>query len=100
MSETQFALDDGSGIARVSLRHYKKEDSASQVHKLREGHYVMAVGSLLHKFKGNRLGMQATTIRDLTPHGPMVDTLWNLEVADAFLYSHEKKQLSNDTMED
>lgn len=99
MSDAQFALDDGSGIARTSLKHYKKEDSAAQVHTLREGQYVMVVGELLHKFKGHRLGMQATTIRDLTPHGPMVDTLWNLEVADAFLYTHEKKQ-SNDMTED
>lgn len=86
VSETQLAIDDGSGIARAALQEYMRHDSSPP---FREGQYVMVVGIMLKRFKGHRMGMKATTICDLTS-SPMLETMWNLEVADAFLYGKEK----------
>lgn len=86
VSETQVAIDDGSGIARVALQEYMYQDSSPPFW---EGQYVMIVGIMLKKFKGHRMGIKATTICDLTS-SPLFETMWNLEVADAYLHECEK----------
>lgn len=85
-SEEQIAIDDGSGIARVHIQHYDRRDLASCIQHVKVGMYVMVVGEFMSRFRGFRMGMKATTIRDLTPHAPEIECLWNLEVIDAYLY--------------
>lgn len=87
--DSQLALDDGSGIARVDVHNQEGRDLASCVHTLKLGDYIMVVGDTAGRFKGHRLGIKATTVRDLTGQGPMMETMWNLEVVDAFLLQHE-----------
>ena len=86
MGDEQIAIDDGTGVARVHILGYERRDVAAALDKLEVGKYVMAVGELYKKFRGHRMGMKASTIRDLSSHGPLVESLWNLEVVDAFLH--------------
>lgn len=84
------AVDDGTGIARVAFLQYDKMDIASPVTDLRVGMYVMVVGDYRRKLVRNRIGIRAMTVRDLTLQGPLMESLWALEVADAVLRAHDK----------
>ncbi|PXF42561.1 hypothetical protein BWQ96_07723 [Gracilariopsis chorda] len=90
--ENQFAIDDGSGIARVDVLNHRKRDLASCVLSLKVGDYVLAVGEVIGRYKGHRLGLRATTVRTLTQSGDMMESMWHLEVIDAFLYRKEKER--------
>lgn len=87
------AVDDGTGIARVAFLNYDKLDIASPVNSLGLGMYVMVIGDVRRKLVGNRVGVRALTVRNLTTQGPMMESLWALEVADALLSKHEKRKM-------
>lgn len=86
LTEKEVSIDDGSAIARVQFN--PRRDSALSVEALRPGGYIMVIGSMSAKLKGYRMGMRAFTIRDLTPNAAFLETLWNLEVVDAYLHRH------------
>lgn len=90
--ENQLAIDDGSGIARVDVTNHRKRDLASCVPSLKVGDYVLAVGEVIGRYKGHRLGLRATTVRNLTHSGDMMESMWHLEVIDAFLYRKEMER--------
>lgn len=86
----ELAVDDGSAIARVQVN--PKRDPALSLQRLRLGSYVLAVGTMCAKLKGTRMGMKAFVVRDLSVNGGILQTLWNLEVVDSYLYHHSQKQ--------
>lgn len=88
------AVDDASGIALVSLKLLPKEDPAAIIDVLSAGMYVMIIGRVIRRLIRGRVGMVATTVRDLTVYAPMLECLWNLEVVDAFLWEKEKEDAS------
>lgn len=90
MGDEQIAIDDGSGVARIHILGYERKDVASALDQLHVGKYIMVVGEMHSKFRGHRMGMTASTIRDLSSHGPLTESLWNLEVVDSFLYREQK----------
>lgn len=85
------AVDDGSGIALINTQQYVKQDAAANVDALKAGMYVMVAARTFKKFRRNRLGVVATTIRDLSVNAVTEECLWNLEVVDAFLLEKEKE---------
>lgn len=85
----ELAVDDGSAIARVQVN--PKRDPALSLQRLRLGSYVLAVGTMCAKLKGTRMGMKAFVVRDLSVNGGILQTLWNLEVVDAYLYLDSQK---------
>lgn len=86
------AVDDASGIALVSLNLLPKEDPAANTDALFAGMYVMVIGRVIKRLIRGRVGMVATTVRDLTVYAPMLECLWNLEVVDAFLWEKEREE--------
>lgn len=95
----QIAVDDGTGIARIDVHNMKKRDSASDVENLQVGNYVMVVGEMAGKFKGRRLGVKATTLRDMTSHGAIMESFWFAEVVDGFLICAENAKPSDKKMD-
>lgn len=89
LTENQISIDDSSAIARVQFN--QKRDAALNIEALRPGAYVMVVGQMCAKLKGFRMGMRAFTIRDLTPNAAFLQTLWNLEVVDAYLHHRQSE---------
>lgn len=94
LKQKEVSVDDGSAIARVQFN--PKRDSALNIEALCPGAYIMVIGLMSAKLKGYRMGMRAFTVRDLTPNAVFLETLWNLEVVDAYLYRHsiEKEKLN------
>lgn len=86
------AVDDGTGIARVAFVRYDRLDLASPVDTLTLGMYVMVIGEVRQKLVKMRVGIRALTVRNLTPQGPLMDSLWALEVADAYLAHAERER--------
>lgn len=90
VSPSEIVLDDGSGIARVQYK--QKRGNSFDEGSLKLDGYVMAVGKMSIRLKAYRMGMLAHTIRDLSENSPFLETSWNLEVVDAFLYQQEQDE--------
>lgn len=83
-AENEITIDDGSAVARIQYK--VKRDNSLDETAYRTGAYIMAVGKMSMRLKENRMGMLAHTIRYLSPNGPFLKKLWELEVVDSFLF--------------
>ncbi|KAI0565804.1 RecQ-mediated genome instability protein [Gracilaria domingensis] len=91
IGKDQIAIDDGSGIARIDVSNHTRRDLASDAANIKNGDYVLIVGEVRGRYKGHRMGLIASTLRNLSPLGVMMESMWHLEVVDAFLTSKEKQ---------
>lgn len=84
-------VDDGSGIARVPLTDALKiRDAAFNEDDFQLGSYIMVIGRMHAKLKNFRVGINATTVRTLSSdQAPFLESLWNLEIVDSYLYQFE-----------
>lgn len=83
-------VDDGSGIARVYLDALEGPDNVSQHASIKVEDYVLVTGEFRGRLRHGRIRVQANTIRNLSSLGPMAESLWHIEVVDAYLDREER----------
>jgi RecQ-mediated genome instability protein 2 len=95
-------IDDGSGLVYVDLSLLKQCDSACNAHcaSVEKGNYSLVTGqvslltrSIANGSKKTDVWIRATTIRNLShlKDTPLLETLWNSEVVDAWLDHANRK---------
>lgn len=86
IEEDSFVIDDASDVVDVSSVLLPSMDvpGAKVVSNLQIGDYVMVVGQTT---RAQYPSVRATTVRSLKHVGPMAESVWHVELADAYLRS-------------
>lgn len=80
-----FLLDDGTGVVSITTALLPSVDAPGALDAVVPGAYVMAVGHCMRDGAGGTTAVRATTVRALEGVGPMAESQWHLELADAYL---------------